>query len=72
MTTPTCRSDMKTVFENLKSVETLCENLNNALKDEIEASFGLQEELEKARRHIQILEYAIELLERKLDGHDSV
>lgn len=62
MTTPTCLSDM----------EAVCENLGNALKEEIHESFRLQEELERARRQLKILEYAIQYLERKLDGHDSV
>lgn len=62
MTTVTFHSDM----------EMLCENLNNALKEEIEESFRLQEDLERAKRQVQILEYAIKYLERKLDGHDSV
>ena len=63
---------MTTKTKSLSDMEMLCENLNRALKDEIEESFMLQEELEKAKRQVQILEYAIEYLERKLDGHDSV
>lgn len=62
MMTPTCLSRM----------DNLLENLNAALKDEIEESFKLRDELDRAKRHIQILEYAIEHLERKLDGYDSV
>lgn len=62
MTTVTFHSDM----------EAVCENLGNALKEEIHESFRLQEELERARRQLKILEYAIQYLERKLDGHDSV
>ena len=52
--------------------EKVCENLNAALRDEIEESFKLRDELDRAKRHIQILEYAIKHLESKLDGHDSV
>ena len=62
MTTLTFHSDL----------EKVCENLNNALKDEIEASFELKEEIDQAKRRIQILEYAIKYLESKLDGHDSI
>ena len=62
MTTLTFHSDL----------EKVCENLNNALKEEIEASFELKEELDQAHRRIQILEYAIKYLESKLDGHDSI
>lgn len=62
MTTPTCLSDM----------EAICKNLGNALKEEVSESFKLYEELERAKRQIKILEYAIQYLERKLDGHDSV
>lgn len=63
---------MTTKTKSLSDMEMLCENLNRALKDEIEESFMLREELEKAKRQVQILEYAIEYLERKLDGYDSV
>lgn len=63
---------MTTKTKSLSDMEQLCENLNNALKEEIEESFRLQEELEKANRQVQILEYAIEHLERKLDGYDSI
>lgn len=62
MTTPTCLSDM----------EAICKNLGSALKEEVRESFKLYEELERAKRQIKILEYAIQYLERKLDGHDSV
>ena len=63
---------MTTKTKSLSDMEMLCENLNRALKDEIEESFMLREELEKAKRQVQILEYAIEYLERKLDGYDSI
>ena len=62
MTTLTFHSDL----------EKVCENLNNALKEEIEASSELKEELDHANRRIQILEYAVKYLESKLDGHDSI
>ncbi len=52
--------------------EKICKNLNQALKDEMDVGAELLIELKEAHKRIKILEYAVEHLERKLDGYDSI